>query len=109
MTTGLKAAPEAPAYRFKSGAHIPKGVTVEGVLAERDMIVDRYGRATIRESAEAVLEDPETFHNLRAFAPETAEEAMRACVERGIQHAYASIVRVELLPKEKEEQKSVEV
>jgi hypothetical protein len=83
-------------YRFKESAHIPRGVTPDGVMKERAEIKRRYGRVTIAESAEAVLAEPERFPNLRAFAPATAKEALRRCVEEGIGHAYRSIVTITL-------------
>ena len=57
------------AYQFKTGTHIPKGVTPEGIMAERDRIEHDYGKATIENSVTAVLAHPEKYPNLRAFGP----------------------------------------
>lgn len=79
------------AYQFKSGAHIPKGVTPEGIMAERDQIERDFGKATIENAVDAVLKDPDSYPNLRAFGPEDSEEAMRRGIAEGIRRAFRVI------------------
>jgi len=73
------------AYQFKSGAHIPKGVSAEGIMAERDRIEHDFGKATIEHAVDAVLKDPDGYPNLRAFGPADEGAAMR----QGIAEAEA--------------------
>lgn len=75
-------------YEFKAGAHVPKGVTPEGIMEERDRIEHDYGKVTIENSVEAVLAHPEKYPNLRAFAPADETDAMRRAVAEGIRRAY---------------------
>lgn len=79
-------------YSFKTAARIPKGVTADGVMEERDLIEKEWGKASLSVSTTAVLSKPEQFPNLRAFAPEDAEEALRLCVQDGIRYAYSSVI-----------------
>lgn len=81
-------------YDFKKAARIPKGVTADGVMEERDRIEQEYGKATMEASTNAVLSEPERFPNLRAFGPVDPEEAFREGISRGIRHAFASIIPV---------------
>jgi hypothetical protein len=97
------------AYQFKSGAHIPKGVTPEGVMAERDRIEHDYGKATIDNSAEAVMAHPEKYPNLRAFGPGSEKEAMRRAIEQGIKYAYRAVTVQRVSPSGKPEARQIRV
>lgn len=97
------------AYQFKTGAHIPKGVTPEGVMAERDRIEHDYGKATIENSVAAVMEHPEKYPNLRAFGPDDETEAMRRGITAGIRAAYRSVVIVRPEPKQEAEARQIRV
>lgn len=86
-------------YQFKPGAHIPKGVTPEGVAEERDRIDHDYGgKATIENAVDAVMAHPDKYPNLRAFGPPNAEAAMRQGIMQGIRAAFRSVVIVRLDP-----------
>lgn len=85
-------------YQFKASAHVPKGVTPEGVMAERDRIEHDYGEATIDNSVEAVMDHPEKFPNLRAFGPADEKEALRRAIAEGIRYAYRSVTVVRVGP-----------
>ena len=99
----------ATVYEFKPGAHIPKGVTPEGVAAERDRIKRDFGKPTIENSVDAVLKTPEEYPNLRAFGPADDEDAMRQGIARGIRHAYQAVVIVRRPEKEKTEPRYIRV
>jgi len=101
--------PGTMVYQFKSGAHIPKGVTPQGVMEERDRIEHDYGKATIDNSVEAVLAHPEKYPNLRAFAPETEREAMRQAIARGIGYAFRSLTVKRVTPEGKPESRQIRV
>lgn len=88
-------------YDFKSTARIPKGVTADGVMDERERIVAEYGKASIEASTNAVMSEPEAFPNLRAFGPVDPEEAMREGIAAGIRHAYAAVIPVRVETEEK--------
>jgi hypothetical protein len=96
-------------YQFKSSARIPKGVTPEGIMAERDRIEHDYGKATIGNSVEAVLADPGKYPNLRAFAPATQREAMRQAIEQGIRYAYRMVTVQRVTPAGKTEARQIRV
>lgn len=81
-------------YDFKASARLPKGVTADGVMEERERIVNSYGKASIEASTLAVMSEPETYSNLRAFGPADPEEAFREGIANGIRYAYANIVPV---------------
>jgi hypothetical protein len=89
-------------YQFKAGAHIPKGVTPNGVAEERDRIKHDYGKATIENSVNAVMSDPDKYPNLRAFGPANEEDAMRRGIAAGIQYAYRAVVIDRPEPKQQE-------
>lgn len=97
------------AYQFKSGVHVPKGVTPEGVLAERDRIEHDYGAATIENSVAAVLKHPEKYPNLRAFGPADKDAAWRQGITDGIRKAYRAVVIVRAEPKKEAEARQVRV
>jgi hypothetical protein len=82
------------AYQFKSGAHIPKSVTPEGVMEERDRIEHDYGKVTIEHAVDAVLKHPEKYPNLRAFGPADEGAAMRQGITEGIRRAFRAVVIV---------------
>lgn len=82
---------EGMVYVFKPGAHVPEGVTPDGVRGERDRIERDWGKATIDNSVEAVIKDPDDYPNLRAFGPADEEDAMRQGIARGIRAAYQAI------------------
>lgn len=97
-------------YEFKSGAHVPTGVTPEGVIQERDRIEHDYGKATIENSVAAVLKYPEKYPNLRAFGPKNPDEAMRRGIADGIRSAYQAVVHIHRLePKQKVEARQIRV
>lgn len=79
-------------YKFRNGSRVPAGVTPEGILAEREMIEQRCGKASIENSVTAVLTHPTEYPNLRAFCPKDEEEAMRRASADGIRRAYQSVV-----------------
>lgn len=87
-------------FQFKSAARIPKGVTPEGVMEERDRIEHDYGKATIDNSVAAVMKHPEKYPNLRAFGPADEKEALRQGIARGIRAAYQAVVIRRVEPKE---------
>ena len=89
------------AYQFKTGAHIPKGVTPEGIMQERDRIEHDYGKVTIEHAVDAVLAHPEKYPNLRAFGPGDETEAMRRGITEGIRRAFRIVIvrREEPAPK----------
>lgn len=97
------------AYQFKTGAHIPKGVTPEGILAERDRIEHDYGSATIENSVAAVLTHPEKYPNLRAFGPADKDAAWRDGIAAGIRRAYRIVVVVRAEPEQKVQARQVRV
>lgn len=96
-------------YRFKSGVHVPKGVTPEGILEERDRIEHDYGSATIENSVAAVLKHPEKYPNLRAFGPADKDEAWRQGITDGIRKAYRAVVIVRIKPEQKTEARQIRV
>ena len=98
-----------PVYEFKPGAHIPKGVTPDGIGEERDRIKHDYGKATIENSLDAVLTHPEKYPNLRAFGPDDEEDAMKQGIARGIRRAYQSVVIKRMEPKKEAESRYVRV
>lgn len=79
---------------FKRGAHVPKGVTPEQILAELDDIEDLYGTKSPAVAAEAVLKDPERFPALRSFGPADEAEAFRDAIRRAVTYAVRIIVEV---------------
>lgn len=99
----------AGVYQFKPGAHIPKGVTPDGVAAERDRIEHDYGKATIENSVEAVLAHPEKYPNLRAFGPADEADAMRQGITAGIRRAYRAVAISRTEPKKETETRWVRV
>lgn len=96
-------------YQFKGSAHIPKGVTPEGVMEERDRIEHDYGKATIDNSVDAVMGDPEKYPNLRAFGPSDEADAMRRGIAQGIRMAYKSVVIKRTEPQQKVEARQIRV
>jgi len=96
-------------YQFKSGAYIPKGVTPEGIMEERDRIEHDYGKVTIENSVEAVLASPEKYPNLRAFGPADEAEAMRQGVADGIRRAYRVVVVRRVNPEGRSESRQIRV
>jgi hypothetical protein len=85
--------------QFKPGAHIPKGVTPEGVQEERDRIDHDYGgKATIENAVDAVMAHPDKYPNLRAFGPADETEAMRRGIMQGIRMAFRVVVVERLDP-----------
>jgi len=97
------------AYQFKTGTHIPKGVTPEGIMAERDRIEHDYGKATIENSVTAVLAHPEKYPNLRAFGPSNDQDAMRRGITDGIRAAYRSVIILRTEAKQKVEARQIRV
>lgn len=81
-------------YKFREGAHVPRGVTPEGILDERRRVIERKGRATARLAVEAIVEDEKSFPNLRAFGPASPAAAYRAALEDGVRAAFRSVVIV---------------
>lgn len=81
-------------YEFKKGAIIPVGVSADGIMAERELIVRRFGAATLTNSRLAVQTDPASFPNILAFCPATTERAIEMAIESCIRKAYGSIVTV---------------
>lgn len=79
---------------FKHAAHVPHGVTPEQVLAELDDIRERYGRNGPDVAADAVLKEPDRYPALRAFCPDTPEDAFREAVRRAVTYAVRIIVEV---------------
>jgi hypothetical protein len=96
-------------YRFKSSAHVPKGATPEGVMAERDRIEHDYGKATIDNSVDAVMKHPEKYPNLRAFGPSDEAAAMRRGIAEGIRLAYRAVVIERAEPKKEAESRQIRV
>ena len=96
-------------YRFKSGMHVPKGVTPEGVLEERDRIEHDYGSATIENSVAAVLKHPDKYPCLRAFGPADKDAAWKQGITDGIRKAYRAVVIVRAEPERKVEARQVRV
>jgi hypothetical protein len=96
-------------YRFKSGAHVPKGVTPEGILEERDRIEHDYGGATIENSVAAVLKHPDKYPNLRTFGPADKDAAWRDGIAAGIRRAYRIVVVVRAEPEQKVQARQVRV
>lgn len=97
-------------YQFKADARVPKGVTPEGILAERDRIEHDYGKATIANSVAAVMAHPDKYPNLRAFGPADESEAMRRAIAEGIRVAYRSvIIKREPVKNEKPEPRQVRI
>lgn len=84
--------------RFRDGTRVPEGVTATGILVERERFAKRYGDPETARVADIVLRQPKRYPNLRAFAPATPEEAMVLAMRRGVTYAFASVVRIELLP-----------
>ena len=100
---------DAMIYQFKSGAHIPKGVTPEGIMAERDRIEHDYGKATIENSVAAVMAHPEKYPNLRAFGPGSKDDAMRRGIAEGIRSAYQAVVIRRAEARQKSEARQIRV
>lgn len=100
---------DAMVYEFKAGAHIPKGVTPAGILAERDRIEHDYGKVTLDNSVTAVMADPEKYPNLRAFGPADEGEAMRRGIAEGIRRAYRSITFKREAPAAKPESRQIRI
>lgn len=98
-----------PVYQFKVGAYIPKGVTPEGVMAERDQIERDFGKATIENAVDAVLKSPDDYPNLRAFGPEDEADAMRRSIAEGIRRAFRVITVRRDEPKEKPQLRQIRV
>lgn len=96
-------------YQFKASAHVPKGVTPEGVMEERDRIENDYGKATIENSVEAVMTDPEKYPNLRAFGPVDEAHAMRWAIAEGVRSAFQAVVIRRTEPKQKVEPRLIRV
>jgi len=96
-------------YRFKSGAHVPKGVTPEGILEERDRIEHDYGAASIENSVAAVLKHPDKYPNLRAFGPADKDAAWRDGIASGIRRAYRIVVVVRGEPEQKVQARQIRV
>lgn len=88
-------------YVFKSGTHVPRGATPEGIMQERDRIEHDYGKATIENATDAVMKHPEKYPVLRSFGPADVEAAVREGVARGIRTAFRSVIikRAEPQPK----------
>jgi hypothetical protein len=91
--------------QFKSGAVVPKGVTADGVLAERDRIAQAFGHASVELATKAVMGDPEKYPNLRAFGPRNAEEALEHGISDGIRYAFRNVIRVKVTKHEPEMRK----
>ena len=97
------------AYQFKSGAHIPKGVTPEGVMEERDRIERDFGKVTIEHAVDAVLKDPDGYPNLRAFGPADEDAAMRQGITEGIRRAFRAVIIVREAPKPQAQSRQIRV
>jgi hypothetical protein len=97
------------AYQFKSGAHIPKGVSAEGIMAERDRIEHDFGKATIEHAVDAVLKDPDGYPNLRAFGPADEGAAMRQGIAEGIRRAFRAVVIIREAPKPQAQARQIRV
>lgn len=79
-------------YEFRDAARIPPGVTAEGVIGERNAIRAKFGDDNPETMARAVIDNPETYPNLRAFGPEDEYSAFLDAIRRGITYAIRSIV-----------------
>lgn len=86
---------------FKDAARVPKGVEPEQVMAELDEIEALYGRKSPEIAAEAVLKEPDRFPALRAFCPESPEEAFRDAIRRAMAYVGRIIVEVSDLAADK--------
>lgn len=100
---------DQPVYQFKSGMHVPKGVTPAGVLEERDRIEHDYGSATIENSTAAVLKHPDKYPNLRASGPADQDAAWRQGIADGIRKAYRAVVITRAEPKKESEPRQIRV
>ena len=56
-------------YQFKAGAHIPKGVTVDGIMAERDQIEHDFGKVTIENAVGRGSQGPGRLPELARVRP----------------------------------------
>lgn len=81
-------------YQFKDAARVPSGVTADGVMQERDRVVQEYGKASVKLATTAVLSKPEDYPNLRAFGPRDAEQAFEQAIEHGVRYAFGNIIHV---------------
>jgi hypothetical protein len=96
-------------YSFKDSVHVPKGATPEGVMEERDRIEHDYGKATIENSVDAVVSDPDKYPNLRAFGPADEADAMHRGITEGIRRAYRAVVIRRVESPEKAEVRQIRV
>lgn len=96
-------------YQFKSGAHIPKGVTPAGIMEERDRIERDFGKVTIEHATDAVIKNPGDYPNLRAFGPADEEDAMRRGITEGIRRAFRIITVRRDEPEVKPEPRQIRV
>lgn len=81
-------------YEFKDTARIPPGVTPEGILAERNAIREKFGDDNPETLTNAVVDNPETYPNFRAFGPADEITAFRNAIRDGITYAIRAIVVV---------------
>ena len=84
-------------WAWKSGARTPVGVSAEDVVREKEQMEDHLGRlATAEEAAEMVLRWPTKYRTHRAFAPNTAEKALRNAVVEGVRTAWRSVIQIDI-------------
>ena len=96
-------------YEFKTGVHIPKGVTPDGIMAEREQIERDFGKVTIEHAVDAVIKNPENYPNLRAFGPADEEDAMRRGITDGIRRAFRAVAIRRQEPEAKPEPRQIRV
>lgn len=85
-------------HQFKTGTHVPSGASADGVIAERDLIQERQGGATVNAAFREVEDHPGDFPNIRAFYPQSPEDAWEVAAKDAIRKAFKSVVIVRLKP-----------
>ena len=79
-------------YKFKDTARVPKGVTASQVMNELDAIGERFGKRSPDVATDAVIKDPDRYPALRAFGPDSPEQAFRDAIRDGITYAVRQVV-----------------
>lgn len=83
---------ELSAYAFKVGARIPKGVTITGLLKEREIIRKRMGKLTTKAGTDAVESKPHDFVHHGRFFTWDRGRALRKLHEIEMREALSVVV-----------------
>lgn len=80
--------------KFRPGVHVPKGVTAEGVIEDYRLVHRIVGHVAVESTVRLILEDETRLPSVRAFGPESPEQAYIDGMKDGVRTAFNAVIVV---------------